>query len=317
MTIAAVLLLLATSLAWLAGRSLPRASWVYRCPRLGLAAWYTVVAVIVMSVVAAPVVMLATWQLTLNLVCAGWMWCAQILDAVTGAGHRVLALLALTAVTVVVARGTVTGVRGWRESGRRRREHTQMLSMVAYRDDHLGALVLEHPCPAAYALPGGGGQVVITTGALAHLPREQVDAVLEHERAHLHGSHHLLQQTTRMLAMCFPTVRVFAQAGRQVDRLVELCADDAVTGGKRALLARALVICAQAASGLPTPAGALGAHGGDAVERVHRLMAPPPALSRVQQSLVVAGLAVLLLLPPALVVLGLMYPAASRCLPAL
>ncbi|MEU8001474.1 M56 family metallopeptidase [Catellatospora sp. NPDC049111] len=317
MTIAAALLLLAASVAWTAGRSLPRASWVHRAPKLGLAAWYTVVAVTVTSVLAAPVVMLATWQLTLNLVCAGWMWCAQFLDSVTGAGHRILAMLALTAVAVVVARGTATGVRAWREGERARRAHREMLSLVARRDEALGALVLDHPRPAAYTLAGGGGQIVITTGALASLPKVQVDAVLDHERAHLHGRHHLLQQMTRMLAMCFPTVPMFAQAGRQVDRLVELCADDAVGGERRIQLARALVMCAQADGGVPMPAGALGAHGGDAVERVRRLLAPPPALSATQRVLTMVALTALLAMPPALVALGLLFPAASRCLPAL
>lgn len=51
---------------------------------------------------------------------------------------------------------------------------------------------LDHDRPLAFSLANGPGVVVATEGLTRHLPALAVVAVLAHERAHLHGRHHLV-----------------------------------------------------------------------------------------------------------------------------
>ncbi len=161
---------------------------------------------------------------------------------------------------------------------------------------------------------------MITSGALATLPYSQLDAILAHERAHTTGHHHLLLATARLLTHAFPAVAVFAHAHLQIDRLVELHADDIATRRHAPLdLTRALVTCAEATTrpaGVPVPALAAAAHGGDALERIHRLLQPPAQLARRHRLAVTGTLAVLIGAPILVAVLGLTFPALGACLPA-
>ena len=51
--------------------------------------------------------------------------------------------------------------------------------------------VLDGALPLAYCVPGREPRVVLSDGVLQTLDREQVDAVLAHERAHLRHRHEL------------------------------------------------------------------------------------------------------------------------------
>jgi hypothetical protein len=103
-------------------------------------------------------------------------------------------------------------------------------------------------------------------------------------------------------------------ADAQVTRLVELHADDTATRSHDpGPLAAALVVLATAAS----PAPALAAAATDAVQRIHRILAPAEPLGPVRRQLLRATAAalaltpVLLALTPAMVALALgRVPAA-------
>ncbi len=165
--------------------------------------------------------------------------------------------------------------------------------------------------------------MVVTSGTLRELPDSQVAAVLAHERAHAHGRHHLLLDGVRLLAAAFPRAAVFGHAQRQIDRLVELRADEvATTGGHSGLeLARALVALAEAARRPPTslpvpvPVGAVAATGGDALERVHRLLRPPAPLPRAARLALAAGVVALAAAPVGLLALAVVFPALGACMP--
>ena len=109
----------------------------------------------------------------------------------------------------------------------RRRSHAGRLRMLARPDADLGVLVLDHPEPACYCLPGRGGGIVITSGALHRLSERQLQAVLHHERAHLAARHHVVVALAVAMRRTIPRVRLLAYAERETRRLVELIADDA------------------------------------------------------------------------------------------
>ena len=56
------LLLVAAVVASVAPRCLARAGGVYRSPRLGIAAWYAVLAAVTSAVAAATVALVAPWR---------------------------------------------------------------------------------------------------------------------------------------------------------------------------------------------------------------------------------------------------------------
>jgi Zn-dependent protease with chaperone function len=131
-------------------------------------------------------------------------------------------------------------------------------------------------------------------------------AVLEHERAHAAGRHHRLRAAAGLLHRAFPLVPVFAHASRQVNRLIELCADDAAVRRQGALpLARALVALAAPNS----EPGALYAAGGDSVERLHRLLQPPLPLPLPTRAAVAVGWVLLPVVPVVIVALEKLAPA--------
>jgi hypothetical protein len=121
-----------------------------------------------------------------------------------------------------------------------------------------------------------------------------------------------------VFAAVAPGVTVFSQAAAEVARLVEIRADEvAAAGHGRLTVARAIVACAQTPddTAVPRLAGALAASGGNALERVHRLVTPPEALSRPAAAAVMAGLGALVVLPALLVAAGQAVAVLGSCLP--
>ncbi len=141
-----------------------------------------------------------------------------------------------------------------------------------------GVVVADWAEPLAVAVPGRPGEVLITTGMLRVLGAAECRAVLAHERAHLAHRHH----TAMLLAAAAAAVNPLLRPVREtVGYLVERWADEeaATAVGDRELVARA-VAHAALATRAPTPAVALGVHGGVIVRRVRALHRPPPATGR-------------------------------------
>jgi hypothetical protein len=157
-------------------------------------------------------------------------------------------------------------------------------------------VVIEDDEPDAYAMPGVGGRIVVSTGMLNALPPDERRVLLAHEAAHLAGHHHLYVQLAELAAAANPALRGTARAVRLA---VEREADEAaaVEVGDRRLVARAL-----ARAGLAKAAArrsrAIPAHdvvlaGADSLilQRTTALLAPAPRPRRV----LVAGLVLLTL----------------------
>jgi Zn-dependent protease with chaperone function len=293
-----LLLGLAFGLATVAPGVLARAAWPYRSPRLGVLAWQVTAITVVVSLVAAVQTMVMPWHRAGDAVCSVWRLCLDALIGAHGGAALVMAWIGLVLLTLGLVRITVAAVPLARLADRRR-SHAAMVRLIGSHRSGVDATVLEHPDPAVYLVPGRSHEVVVTTGALARLDAEELAAVLAHERAHARGHHHLPLALTGLLHRAFPALAAFGQGRRQIGRLVEMCADDdACLRHSRLALARALVTLADPA----TPSGVLAAGGGDALERVHRLMRPPPPLPRPARA-AIAACAFALPLAPLVIVL--------------
>jgi Zn-dependent protease with chaperone function len=296
-------------------RCLPHAGWVYRAPRLGIAAWNAALVSVSLAIAAALASMLVPMGHSRPAVCTAFVWCVQALRGGYGTAARLVADLLVAVVAVVALRAAVAVARGMRAAAIRRRAHHDLLSVAGRRVPDLDATVIDHPQPAAYLLGGVRRRVVVTSGALEQLSESQLKAVVAHERAHAAGRHQILLDAARLLAQAFPRLALFAVARRQVGRLVELRADEvAATGHPRIDLARALVTLATpVGAGSAVPAGAVAASGGDATERLHRILTPPAPLPPVARLTVGLAAVVLPAVPLALLAVGQIWPAVTGC----
>ncbi|MFC7485229.1 M56 family metallopeptidase [Knoellia sp. CPCC 206453] len=176
---------------------------------------------------------------------------------------------------------------------------TSLSSQVEGRAD--GIRVLDHATPTAYCLPGRRSRVVLTQGALAALPDDELEAVLAHERAHLRGRHDLLIEYFTVLHHSVPNPVRSPEALGEVRLLVEALADRAaVRQSGPVTTARALMTLAQGQA----PEAGLGAGGDGTTAARMRLLAAEP-LPSLTVALMYAYAAAVLILPLAL--LGLAW----------
>jgi hypothetical protein len=155
-----------------------------------------------------------------------------------------------------------------------------------------GLVVVDDEVPDAYALPGLGGRVVVSTSMLSALAAAERRVLLAHEAAHLRHRHHLWVQAAELAAAADPLLRPAARAVRSA---VEREADEVAAAevGDRSLAAQALARAALARAGARRTAAGLGAALGGAehavADRARALLAGPPPRRRTV-SAVVAGL---------------------------
>jgi Zn-dependent protease with chaperone function len=162
---------------------------------------------------------------------------------------------------------------------RARSRHRQAVDLVGRRSARLGATVLPYDVPAAYCLPGRRPRIVISEAAVRELAPEQLAAVLEHERAHIAGRHHLALAGAAAFHAVFPLLPLARHAREQTALLLEMVADD------RALRSHsddALATAMYEMAATRTPRDAFAAGGRTVLIRMRRVLgprtAPQPAL---------------------------------------
>ncbi|MFI1825719.1 M56 family metallopeptidase [Streptomyces sp. NPDC020412] len=135
--------------------------------------------------------------------------------------------------------------------------------------------VLDDTVPYAYALPGGRGRIVVTTGMLAGLNAGERRALFAHERAHLARRHHRFVLTVQLAARANPFLRPLLTA---VAYTTERWADEeaATAIGSRRTVALAIGRSALISRGGPGAALAGFAVAGPVPRRVAALLGPAP-----------------------------------------
>lgn len=264
----------AAALGILGPRLLDRARWTVAAPRLAIATWFGLAVSFLFAVVLAGAVIVMPLEVHQGAP-GGLVWhCVQELREHYGSiGGVVLAIVAAVLMWALPARVVASMVAvAWQS--RRERARLRRALVSARIEDASGAVVVEGARPAAYCLPGKGGLIVLTTGAVELLDASQLGAVVAHERAHLRGRHHRIVALSEALGAALGLLPLFARLPKRIAHFVEMAADDAAarTAGRR-ILAQSLLNVAAA----QTPTQALAASGGDTVARIERLLAAPAA----------------------------------------
>jgi Zn-dependent protease with chaperone function len=137
-----------------------------------------------------------------------------------------------------------------------------------------GMVVVADPVPQAFAVPGRGGHIVVSSGMLAALDGPQRRVLIAHERAHLAANHYRHTGIVRAATALNP---LLAPVSRASGYLCERSADETAAGtvGDRRLAAASLARAALAAAGSPHRSTALGYGGLGVMARVEALQAPP------------------------------------------
>ncbi|MEO6714412.1 MAG: M56 family metallopeptidase [Mycobacteriales bacterium] len=191
------------------------------------------------------------------------------------AGHAIRALAGVSLLLVIgrIAFGLWASLR---RAAQLRSRHRDLLALVAVDVHGLGnAVMVDHPAPLAYCVPGRHATIVLTAGALRALDRDELQAVVAHERAHLAGRHAWVLSGVEALATSLPFVPAFTVARAEVAQLLEMLADDAA--GQRhggIVVASALLTLGRSC----VPAGTLGASDTSGGQRARRLLAGAPRL---------------------------------------
>ena len=304
MTIAAVLLAYAVGVATLGARMLARASWTVRAPLLAiltyLAAAWSVVAALALAGLTLAVHATALGGALSQLIGACVL---RLRAAYATPGGMAAAGAGLVLTGAVAGRTGVTAARHLRLTRRQALRHARTARLVGRPEPALGAVLVEHSQPAAYCVAGRHPTVILTTAALRVLAPGQLEAVMAHERAHLTWRHHRLVAMARISCRALPFLPVMRDAEAQVERLVELHADDAAVQARDPnSLATALVVMAGAADAAVS-ATVLASAATDVAQRIHRLLRPAEPLGR-SRRLLLRAMATGLVLGPLIMALA-------------
>ena len=274
---ALLLAALAVLLSGVAPRLMARLGSFRRAPRAALVAWQAVsLAGVLAALLAAPAAVPALGEV-------GWFACVgdcTMTLAWFRARRWVVVGLAGAVTLAMLGRLLLSGHRIGTQLRAARARHRDLVDVLGApagdgrarvpRSAWAGIRVLDHMTPTAYCLPGRRSRVVLTEGALAALPEDELAAVLAHERAHLRGRHDLLLEWFTVLHHSVPEPVRSPAALREVRLLVEALADRAAvrTSGP-VTTARALMTLAQGQA----PEAGLGAGGDGTTATRMRLLA--------------------------------------------
>lgn len=288
---------LAVLLAWPVPVLLARSRWPSRSPAAALVLWQAIAIAGGFSMIGAlltfglapfgPDPLTATVTLLMGEVDRIESWNALALcGAALLTGHLLLNLV----LTVV-------------RSERQRRRHEQLVRLLSSPLES-GARLLDSPAPVAYCLPGALNTItVVSAGLIDLLDDSEMQAVIEHEKAHVTQRHDVVLVLFRAWQASLPWFPIAFRAQREVGMLVEMLADDAARRSvPDGVLARAIVLVG-AGQDRPAVEPAAVEWGGEASitelsARLSRLERAP--LPRPLESLVVVAAVALLAVPTVL-----------------
>lgn len=293
-------------------RVLRRAHWLTATPRAGALAWLVLSASVPAALLGASLSALAATAAGHSVADLLHACLLAFRSALSGSLTPAWATLLGVGLVGVALRTPVLFVVEVRRGYRIRKAQRAGLQLVGVRClPQKELLVVRHPVPVAFCLPGRTRTIVITSAAVASLAPDELAAVLAHERAHLRGRHHLALAWTGAVARSLPILPDLRQIGAEQGRLMEMAADDqAARVSSPRTVARAIVRLV----GQPPGGAGLGAADLAVAGRVERLTTPRLSTRRSRTSGLLLALTLLASIPVALAtVVGLAAASVAHC----
>ncbi|MGG5172828.1 M56 family metallopeptidase [Pseudarthrobacter sp. J1738] len=319
-----ILAVLAIALAWPVPIVLSHAKWPSRSPFAAMVLWQAIALAGGLSMIGA---MLAYGLDPLGpTFLAGLHALANVaLNNRSADDVGIWHLFALSAAALLLTHLLFTLLLTYVRIVSRRRRHRELLALLSSPGASTArTLVINHPAPVAYCLPGGARSVtVLSDGLLELLSENELQAVLEHEKTHLSQRHDLLLWAFAAWKFALPWLPTSRLAQQSVNVLIEMLADDAAL--KRVqppVLVRAIAMVSSGSSrvapsdhgkrpplSLPTPSElnqlVAGSNNGEeasvTLSRIQRLIQPLGPLSALARRTVICAAVLLLAAPTALI----------------
>lgn len=92
--------------------------------------------------------------------------------------------------------------------------------------DGLSLNVLDRPVPFAFSLPRKYGGVTVSQALCSALEKNELTAVLEHERAHVEGGHHRIMAVVDTFVRPLSFIPLFAEVAASIPLYLEIAADN-------------------------------------------------------------------------------------------
>ncbi|HEY1829243.1 MAG TPA: M56 family metallopeptidase [Acidimicrobiales bacterium] len=270
---ALLLAIIATALIGPATITLRHAGWVSKAPRMAVLVWQSLgLSAAIAFIGSGLCVAVARFHV-------GFFGGIARLGAGLLDGHPLRGLglpdaLGLTlAADLAIVLAFVALATVWKTL-RVRARHRLLVNLIArVNPGHPGTMLIEDPRAVAYCVPGIHPRIVVTTGALAALSGEELAAVLDHERGHIHGRHGLVLLPMTRLWDLFRFIPYATLAPEAMRELLEMAADDhAARRHNPAALASALL---RLATPDTLPAAVFRASGTGVPARISRLIESP------------------------------------------
>ncbi|MFI8074127.1 M56 family metallopeptidase [Streptomyces sp. NPDC086033] len=293
MNVAPVLVGYTAAVGFVAPHVMLRSGWPHRAPALAAAVWHA------LSVSFSIGAALAAYNLAMPAehLHAGLMGLLHSCGLGANAGQSdpdAADRLALGGPAVIAIALFVSYSFHVVRARRVRERHREAVDLVGRHSARLCATVMPYDVPAVYCLPGRRPRIVISDGAVDHLTPAQLDAVLQHEQAHITGRHHLVLAGVEAFHSVFRWLPLARHAREQTALLLEMVADDrALRTQSREVLATAMYEMAAARA----PRGAFAAGGHTVLIRMKRVLGPRKAPHPVLRGAVAAVAAAVPLLP--------------------
>nr|WP_309227753.1 MULTISPECIES: M56 family metallopeptidase [unclassified Mycolicibacterium] len=267
-------------------------------PRFGVAAWLTAIIsvlttwIVIPALIILDVVFHGGQRGSLLTACVRWL-CDIAAGRAGIAAQATVVAVAVTLIVVVVGVG-IKVLRTIRRLHAHAHGHAQAVRLVGRPTGQRDVFIVDAAERTAYCVAGQPPAIVVTSGAMAALNGDELQAVLAHERAHLDGHHPKIVTALRGLAMVFPRVRLMTRGALDVARLLEMCADDAAAHryGQHTLLTGLMALAGA------TPAQTLGAADVALLNRAERLALPPAPWARISARAGLFGAMALIALAP-------------------
>ena len=293
---------LALLLAWPVPILLGRARWPARSPVVALILWQSIALAGGLSMIGALLVFgLAPFGD--NLIAGAFGLAAYFAGHQPPSPVEAWHLFALWGAVLLSLHLGLTLVLTLVRSERQRRRHAQLVTLLSSPLSATTRLI-DSPTPVAYCLPGAFSSVtVFSAGLVELLSDDELDAVIEHERAHVVQRHDVVLIAFRAWNAALPWFPIASRAQREVGLLIEMLADDRARSHVADTVLATAITLVGGASAADTAAEA--SRPSDIQQRVARLALSP--LSLPVEALVVGAAAALLGVPTALLLLPALF----------
>ncbi len=300
-----ILAALAIFLAWPAPLILSRAAWPARSPFVAMILWQAIALAGGLSMIGS-MLLWGLSPLSSNIYVATNELFHLITSERTVAEFNIIHVFAVSTAGLLFAHLSFSLLLTFVRIYRQRIKHRNLVEILSAPSATPNTVVIEHPVPVAYCLPGGSrGVTVMSDGLVAALSPQELDAVLTHERAHLAQRHHLLLWAFSAWRTALPWLPTSRLAQQAVNSLIEMLADDsALATTDRGTLVRAIAVVAtgQRSPGTGSAPGITDNPGSTTTgRRLSRLLSPQAPLTGWQRGAVMAISLALLGVPTLLV----------------